>query len=282
MAELTAEIVDTIVAACQVGVAELAQAIERCWGQACEVTIGTLEPVAGSAAMSAIDIPGLVLLLQVEARAAVLAFEANDRVVPSWCAAADSAGRSKLAALARVASTLCLPETHLSNQQAAYWLADLGEALAAAKPTSDAWRLPLEIKTAAGVIAQASLIWPLANPGAIEALAVKPADSETSSAAAAPPKYEDLPSYTRSLLKIRVPVTVMLAKKRQSLSRIIELGVGSIIHFDKSCEEMLDLEVNGHAVAAGEPVKVGDKFGLRIVGVTMPPEQFKSLRRHTS
>ncbi len=63
----------------------------------------------------------------------------------------------------------------------------------------------------------------------------------------------DLPNYSRSLLKIEVPVIVTLASKRQPLGRIIELGPGSIIHFSKSCEEMLDLEVGGQAVAQGEP-----------------------------
>ena len=84
----------------------------------------------------------------------------------------------------------------------------------------------------------------------------------------------DLPPYTRSLLRIKVPVVVTLAEKRQKLSRIIELGPGSIIQFDKSCEEMLDLEVGNQAVATGEAVKVGDKFGLRITAMVLPDERF--------
>ena len=89
----------------------------------------------------------------------------------------------------------------------------------------------------------------------------------------------DLPPYTRSLLRIKVPVVVTLAEKRQKLSRIIELGPGSIIQFDKSCEEMLDLEVGNQAVASGEAVKVGDKFGLRITAMVMPDERFSSRNR---
>jgi len=84
----------------------------------------------------------------------------------------------------------------------------------------------------------------------------------------------DLPPYTRSLLRIKVPVVVTLAEKRQKLRHIIELGPGSIIQFDKSCEEMLDLEVGNQSVAAGEAVKVGDKFGLRITAMAMPDERF--------
>ncbi|HEV2972717.1 MAG TPA: FliM/FliN family flagellar motor switch protein [Pirellulales bacterium] len=86
-----------------------------------------------------------------------------------------------------------------------------------------------------------------------------------------------LSSYTRSLLHIQVPVVVTLAAKKQPVGQIIELGPGSIIHFAKSCEEMLDLSVGGHRVAQGEAVKVGDKFGLRITSLILPGERFKAV-----
>ena len=87
-----------------------------------------------------------------------------------------------------------------------------------------------------------------------------------------------MPPYTRSLLQITVPVVVTLAEKRQPLGRIIEFGPGSIIQFDKSCEEMLDLSVGNHRIACGEAVKVGDKFGLRITSITLPQERFYGVR----
>jgi flagellar motor switch/type III secretory pathway protein FliN len=73
-------------------------------------------------------------------------------------------------------------------------------------------------------------------------------------------------------------VVVTLAHKRQPLSRVIELGPGSIIQFDKSCEEMLELDVGGRLVATGEAVKVGDKFGLRIKSVVLPEERFRPVK----
>ncbi|HEV3415267.1 MAG TPA: FliM/FliN family flagellar motor C-terminal domain-containing protein [Pirellulales bacterium] len=86
-----------------------------------------------------------------------------------------------------------------------------------------------------------------------------------------------LSSYTRSLLHIQVPVVVTLAAKKQPVGQIVELGPGSIIHFDKSCEDMLDLSVGGHRIAQGEAVKVGDKFGLRITSLILPEERFKAV-----
>jgi len=88
-----------------------------------------------------------------------------------------------------------------------------------------------------------------------------------------------LPIYSQSLLKIQLPVVVTLARKRQPLGRIVELGPGSIIQFEKSYDEMLDLDVGGCGVASGEAVKVGDKFGLRVTSMILPGERFKKLDR---
>ena len=88
---------------------------------------------------------------------------------------------------------------------------------------------------------------------------------------------ESLSSYTRSLLKVEVPVIVTLAHKKKLVSEITGLRPGTIIQFDKSCDEMLDLQVGNYPLAVGEAVKVGDKFGIRIASIVMPDERFKSL-----
>jgi flagellar motor switch protein FliN len=76
-----------------------------------------------------------------------------------------------------------------------------------------------------------------------------------------------LPKYSRDLLQIQVPVRVKLASQRKSIQEIIELGPGSIVKFDKTCDEPLELCIGDRAVAQGEVVKVGDKFGLKISGL---------------
>jgi flagellar motor switch/type III secretory pathway protein FliN len=88
-----------------------------------------------------------------------------------------------------------------------------------------------------------------------------------------------LPAYTRSLLRVEVPVRVTLADTNLPLKRILELGQGSIIPFAKSCEEPLTLSVGNYDVAVGEAVKVGDKFGLRITSMVMPREKFFPLQQ---
>ncbi|MHB8955262.1 MAG: FliM/FliN family flagellar motor switch protein [Pirellulaceae bacterium] len=83
-----------------------------------------------------------------------------------------------------------------------------------------------------------------------------------------------LPAYSRSLLKIKVPVSVTLATSKQPIRSILELVPGSILQFEKLCDEMLTLEVGSHRVAQGEAVKVGDKFGLRLTSMVLPQERF--------
>lgn len=80
-------------------------------------------------------------------------------------------------------------------------------------------------------------------------------------------KLDCLPTYARGIMQIRVPVQVTLASQRKSIQEIIELGPGSIIKFDKTCDEPLELCVGNRPIAKGEVVKVGDKFGLRISGI---------------
>lgn len=83
-----------------------------------------------------------------------------------------------------------------------------------------------------------------------------------------------LPAYSRSLLKIKVPVMVTLAESKQPVENVLAIGPGSIIHFNKPCEESLALEIDGQKVALGEAVKVGDKFGLWITSMILPEERF--------
>ena len=75
---------------------------------------------------------------------------------------------------------------------------------------------------------------------------------------------EDFEPHQDAVLRIRTPVTVTLAEKRESLRNILDLVPGSMITFDTHCDRPLVLRVGGHAIASGETVKIGDKFGLRI------------------
>jgi flagellar motor switch protein FliN len=71
-------------------------------------------------------------------------------------------------------------------------------------------------------------------------------------------------AYHQNVLDIRTDVMVTLARKRISVTQLMQLVPGAMIQFDKPCDEPLVLEVLEVPVAHGDAVKVGDKFGLRI------------------
>ena len=86
---------------------------------------------------------------------------------------------------------------------------------------------------------------------------------------------EELPGFSKSVLKMRVPVAAVLARIRRPIKTILELGIGSVIQFDKSCEEPLELELDRTVIALGEAVKVGEKFGIRLSSIILPKERFR-------
>ena len=90
-------------------------------------------------------------------------------------------------------------------------------------------------------------------------------------------RRSSFPPYLQSLLQIQVPLSVTLACKRQPLQRILELGPGSILAFEKPCTDPLTLEVAGEGIAEGEVVKVGDKFGLRLTSLVLPSARLQAV-----
>lgn len=103
-----------------------------------------------------------------------------------------------------------------------------------------------------------------------------PADDQEEAVAE---RFQTLPPYAKTLLRIRVPVIVCLAEKKQSVAQILQIGPGSILQFEKPCDEVLDLQVGNRLVAQGEAVKIGDHFGLRITKIVLPEERFEAIGR---
>ena len=70
-----------------------------------------------------------------------------------------------------------------------------------------------------------------------------------------------------------------LAAKKETVQEVVEIAPGSIIKFNKGCDELLQMVVGGQAVAEGEAVKIGEKFGFRVTAMLHPSEHFLSARK---
>jgi flagellar motor switch protein FliN len=79
------------------------------------------------------------------------------------------------------------------------------------------------------------------------------------------------------ILRLEVPVIVKLADRKLNMNEVMRLGVGAIIEFFKASDEPLELLINNKVIGAGEAVKVGENFGLRITQVGDIKQVIKSL-----
>ncbi len=309
MSELNAAVAAEVVVACRANLGETVQVLGRFLEQTLDIAVGEPTPLAAGTTSDDAG-PGLAVWFQVGGASAVATLAEASTLLPAWIAQPDATGTSKLATLAQELSMLLLPDALPADEFRAARVADLASAVSRAQPASESCCVPLELKTADGRTATLRLTFPLAEgahlfdaavaaptPDAASPPREKPAgvlrgaEAERAAAQAthdavepepAAPMPAELPSYTQSLLRIRVPVMVTLARRKQPVGKIVEIGPGTILQFAKPCEQLLDLEVNGRNIGQGEAVKVGDKFGLRLASLTLPGERFKPVRRAKS
>ncbi|HCS53445.1 FliM/FliN family flagellar motor switch protein [Rubinisphaera sp.] len=94
---------------------------------------------------------------------------------------------------------------------------------------------------------------------------------ETNSQTEIDPK--DMVNRVRRILPLTVKVSVRVAEKKIDVGQLANLCPGTLIMFQKSCDDLLDLYVNNQHYAQGEAVKIGEKFGLKINEVGVKPQR---------
>ena len=78
------------------------------------------------------------------------------------------------------------------------------------------------------------------------------------------------------LKDVDVRLSVELGRVDMKLKDVLALGEESVVVLDRLTDELLDVMVNGKAIAKGEIVAQGNRFGLRIVelaGASAPAPQ---------
>ena len=74
----------------------------------------------------------------------------------------------------------------------------------------------------------------------------------------------------RLLRDVEVEITVEIGRKRMRIVDILRLGSGDTLEFTKAAGDPLDIYVNGTLLGRGEPVVVGDRYGVRITRIESP------------
>ena len=290
-----------ILAACQTAAEEVGNVLTAALDRPIALEPGEATPFDENNPPDGLSGAGLAVMWISGEAGGVLLLPESTGLLPDWYAEPDATGESKLATLAQELGMNVLPEQFMPDGFRAERVADVAESLRRTEVASDAAVVELKLSSEAQQGA-ATLIWPVAKPAelfdASEESASSTEEPSTDDAPAEPAKPEAageakqptadgadiatvrhrLPSYSRSLLKVKVPVLVTLAATKRPIDEITRLGPGSIIQFDKACDETLDLSVANQRVAVGEAVKVGEKFGLRITSIVMPDERFETVR----
>jgi flagellar motor switch protein FliN/FliY len=291
LSPLTPEIAAGVCEACRAGSGEIAGALTRALDSQFTVAAAEAGSYAADLPPAGFDGPGLVLLWSMDGIGLAVVLPEVSGMLPTWYADPDATGKGKLGVLAQELGMLVAPQSLPIEPLDARRADCLGDALVRGGVAAGTALVQLPI-TSGGQSGELSLIWPLSSPAAVFDLAAPDAADPKSKIAGAGNKgvgasdparqgldLSRLPHYSRSLLKIRIPVSVELATKKESVQDVVGLMPGTIIKFEKSCEELLQMVVGGQAIAQGEAVKVGDKFGFRVTSMVMPREHFVPVRR---
>jgi flagellar motor switch protein FliN len=284
MAALTPEIVGDVVATCRESADEIVATLTRAFDSSLVgVTIEEATTYSAEQPPDGFDGAGLAIIFRFAEGSAVAVLPESSGMLPAWYRAPDATGKSLLSTLAQELSMLLLPGSLASDEYHVAPLDQLAPMLAKAELAADASLVTLTLRSGEKE-GQLSLLWPLTKHDEL----LKPEAAPVEKAAPAPPpvsetsEFDDelarLPRYTRSFLKVNVPVSVNLASQKLVVQEILDLVPGAIIKFDKSCDDPLELLVCDQPIAAGEVVKVGDKFGLRIRNMILPQEQFIAIK----
>ncbi|MEW4563330.1 FliM/FliN family flagellar motor C-terminal domain-containing protein [Bremerella sp. JC770] len=299
MTAFNIEALSEVIAACEATAVEASDAFSRAFDQKIQLKLGDGSPLSVDQDLADWKVPGLAIVLNVESQAALVLISEPSGLLPDWYGSPDPTGESKLATLGQELGMTLLPEEFMAMEFQVQAVEDLGTACDNGELGDSPAKLSLQLEVD-GTSHEALMVWPLTKPGSVfesagattdqAAAETEPAPAQAAAPAAAGPppaqptahprigSYSELPSFGRSLLQIQVPIRVILAAKKMKVNDIVNIGVGTIIQFDKSCEDTLEVEIGRQKIAEGEAVKIGDKFGVRVTSITMPEERYIALK----
>lgn len=81
----------------------------------------------------------------------------------------------------------------------------------------------------------------------------------------------------RLLENIGVTLSVEVGRTQLTIRDLLRLSEGSVLELDRMAGDPLDVLVNGTAIAKGEVVMVGDRFGIRFGQIIDPEKRAESV-----
>jgi len=163
LSELTPEIADQVLTACETNLAEIAGAFTRALDAEFSATLGESSLLKLGEAAAEFDGPGLAVVVSIGEVGAMILLPESTGLLPSWYAQPDATGKSKLTTLAQELGMLVLPDSFFSDDFQAGRVAALKQAIKTAELTDPAGQVTLNLASASkqGVV---SILWPVHRP----------------------------------------------------------------------------------------------------------------------
>jgi flagellar motor switch protein FliN/FliY len=94
------------------------------------------------------------------------------------------------------------------------------------------------------------------------------AESEDASIMAAPEETASKSAADlEALFDVPVQVSAVLGRARMDVSKLLQIGPGTVLELDRRVGEAIDIYVNNRLVARGEVVLVEDKLGVTMTEI---------------
>ncbi|TWU13511.1 Flagellar motor switch protein FliN [Symmachiella macrocystis] len=276
MADFSSTNVEAIVSICSENSAAIAESLNQCFDSQQTLTVGEPADWMSDYAPSELAGPGLLVCCRVGDESLVCAIPAS-LPLPEWYTEPGDSQSARLDTLAMEWSMNLLPPDIECEEFTTTAHANLLTAMAQPGSETSATILPVTVdEDQSGLW----IVWPL--PAAATASAsAEPANEKVAetaveapvAAAASSPKAPPPVDPLARIRGINVPVIVKLAERRIEIDELLHLCPGTIVSFDKPCEDLLELMVSNQMYARGEAVKIGEKFGIKISEVGYVPRR---------
>ena len=277
-----------IVDHCRAMQGALAESLNLCFDTQFAITTG--DPVPWDAATVPPELAGAGLLacFEVDGQGLLVILPA-ELPLPDWYRQPDKSQRSRMDTLPMEWSLNLLPEDFVIDNFRIVSTDHLHGVLNFCDPVVGAQLIPWSLQVPEATVPP-TMAWilgpvndlpeqvtedPVLPPETATTQQAAPLDAATTSdddtSRARTPSQQEV-NRLRRLMKLSVPIIVTLAEKKIPLSQLLTLGPGAIVQFDKSCEDLLDLQVNNQVYCRGEAVKIGEKFGLKVTELGAGPD----------
>lgn len=271
------ELAQQIAAACRSNVSSVVQAYQANLGAKVTFEPGQLTTGCDVILSAASSEPGLFVIFEFSEQALAVLIPAS-LDVPAWYRHPDESQASRLQTLPMEWSLGLLPADLEATKYQTIACGNLKKQLTACGLGDDAQRFEYIVQhpVTSAEMGRVQIVWPLSTPRfqnlaefvTEQSSATTPEPLEVDDAlgagATAVPRSAATLNRQARVLPIPVPLIVKIAEKRIDLRQLRALAPGTLIAFDKACDDPLDVFVGRQLYCRGEAVKMDEHFAVKI------------------